>query len=113
MSAESRPQAIDYGEEAIRWVICDESGRKLFVDKQGRILVFTDKEIAREVAKLDLFLNQAPNEINVAGVGPTKWVALQEKLPFLEVSNLETAVALIEERVAYQQKLLSQPEKNS
>ena len=113
MSAESRTPAIDYGEEAIRWVICDESGRKLFVDKQGRILIFTDKAIAREVAKLDLFMNQAPNELNVAGVGPTKWVALQEKLPFLEVSNLETAVALIEERIAYQQKLLSQPEKNS
>jgi len=112
LSVESKPQAIDYGEDPVRWVICDESGTKLFVDKQGRILVFTARELAGEVSQLDLFANQDPNEINVAGVGPTKWLSLQEKFPFLEVSNIETATALIQERIDYQQQVLDDAAKS-
>jgi hypothetical protein len=37
----------------------------------------------------------------VAGVGPTKWQTLQEKLPYIEVEDAETAVALIRERIEY------------
>lgn len=90
---------IDTGEEPIRWVITNQSATSFFVDKQGRVLVFPTKQMAVEIANLDLFASQGPNEIHVAGVGPTKWQKLQETLPFIEAPNFETAAALIEERV--------------
>ncbi len=65
-------QYIDSGEEAIRWVIVDGSGRRFFVDKDGRILVFNDKHLAHAIVQLEEFNTQAPGEINVASIGPTK-----------------------------------------
>lgn len=102
MSDTPQQRAIDYGEEAIKWVICDEIGTKFFVDKQGRILVFSDKAVARAAATLDVFKDQAPNEINVAGVGPTKWKKIQDVLPHVEIENIEMATALIHERLNFQ-----------
>jgi hypothetical protein len=97
---------LDTGEEPIRWVITNQSATSFFVDKQGRVIVFPEKQMAAAVANLPLFATQGPNEINVAGVGPTKWLKLQEALPHVEVSNLETAAALIEERVKDQREKL-------
>jgi hypothetical protein len=91
---------IDTGESPVRWVISNDSGTAFFADKQGRVMVFADKSIALEIAQLDMFASQEPNEINVAGVGPTKWQHLQESLPFLEVSSAEMAIALIQERIS-------------
>lgn len=101
-----KERAIDYGEDAIKWVICDERGTKFFVDKQGRILVFSDKAVARAAATLEVFKDQAPNEINVAGVGPTKWKKIQDELPHVEIENIDMATALINERIEYQQSQL-------
>jgi hypothetical protein len=95
----TEPRAIDYGEDAVRWVICDKTGTQFFVDKQGRILVFTDKQAALAAATLDVFENPETDEINVAGVGQTKWQKIQDALPHVEVPNLETATALIRERI--------------
>lgn len=105
----NKPQYIDFGDDPIRWVICDQTGTRLFVDKQGRVLVFTDKDIAKKIATLDIFADQAPNEINVAGVGEKKWLTLQEKLPFLEVSNAELGIALVKERIDYQKAQMESP----
>lgn len=93
-------QYIDSGEAAVRWVISDSSGTKFFSDKDGRVLVFIDKATATGIAMLDDFADQEPGEINVAAVGPTKWQILQEKLPFIEVDNLDIAAALVRERIA-------------
>lgn len=95
-------QFIDSGEEPIRWAITNDTATAFFVDKQGRILVFADRGIAVTIAQLDLFSAQAENEINIAGIGPTKWQHLQETLPFLEVPSLEMALALIKERIEAQ-----------
>lgn len=91
---------IDSGEEAVRWVISDSSGTKFFSDKDGRVLVFADKAAATGIAMLDDFADQEPGEINVAAVGPTKWQILQDKLPFIEVDNVDVAAALVRERIA-------------
>lgn len=104
----TQQRAIDYGEDAIKWVICDQTGTKFFVDKQGRILVFSDKAVAREAATLEVFKDQEPNEINVAGVGATKWKKIQDDLPHVEVENIEMATALINERIDYQQSQLDE-----
>lgn len=95
----SEPRAIDYGEDAVRWVICDKTGTQFFVDKQGRIMVFSDKQTARETATFDVFDNPETDEINVAGVGQIKWQKIQDALPHVEVPNIETAIALIRERI--------------
>ena len=95
-----RPVYIDSGEDAIRWVITDETGRKFFSDKDNRVLVFTDKAVAVGVAMLEDFNSQAPNEITVAGVGHSKFEHLKEILPYVEVSDIETAAALVRERIA-------------
>lgn len=91
---------IDSGEDAIRWVITDETGRKFFSDKDSRVLVFTDRAVAVALAALDDFASQGVNEINVAGVGPSKFAHLREILPYVEVSDIETAAALVRERIA-------------
>jgi hypothetical protein len=93
------PQFIDTGEMPIRWVITDDTGKKLFSDKDNRALVFSSKDEAFATATLDLFAEQAPGDINVAGVGETKFKILQEKIPFVEVTA-EMAEALISERIA-------------
>lgn len=94
---------IDTGESAVRYVICDSVGTSFFVDKSSRILVFSDRVVAIAVASLDEFHSSEPGEINVAGVGPTKWEHLQNTLPYVEVSSAEEAVALVRERIAIMQ----------
>lgn len=103
----SEPRAIDYGEDAVRWIICDQTGTQFFVDKQGRILIFTDKQTAHAAATLDLFGAPESGEINVAGVGQTKWQKIQDELPHVDVPNIETAIALIRERIDDQMAQLS------
>jgi hypothetical protein len=90
---------IDTGESAIRYVICDRTGVKFFSDVDNRIIVFQSREDATAVALLDDFSSQEPGEINVAGVGPTKWEHLQAKLPFVEVENVEQAIELVRARI--------------
>lgn len=94
---------IDSGESPIKWVISNDTGTAFFADKQSRIMVFSDKALAVQIAQLEIFAAQSQNEINVAGVGPTKWQHLQETLPFLEVPSAEMAVALIQERIEAKQ----------
>jgi hypothetical protein len=65
-------------------------------------MVFPDKSTAVTIARLDMFSPQAENEINVAGVGPTKWQHLQETLPYIEIVSTENAMALIQERISSQ-----------
>jgi len=98
---------IDTGETPVRWVISNDSGTGFFADKQGRIMVFADKATAVQIAQLEIFTPQTDNEINVAGVGPSKWQHLQETLPFLEVLSAEMAIALIHERIEAQQSKYS------
>jgi hypothetical protein len=93
---------IDTGETPVRWVISNDSGTAFFADKDGRIMVFPDKSTAVTIARLDMFSPQAENEINVAGVGPTKWQHLQETLPYIEIVSTENAMALIQERISSQ-----------
>ena len=93
------PQFIDTGEIAIRWVIVDNTGTRLFSDKDNRALVFASKDAAFATATLDLFSDQAPGDINVAGVGETKFKHLQEKIMYVEV-EADTAEVLVRERIA-------------
>jgi hypothetical protein len=101
---------IDTGESAVRYVICDGRGTSFFVDKDGRILVFQTRPDAIAVATLDEFNVVEPGEINVAGVGPTKWQHLQDTLPFVEVQNAEEAVALVRARIEFMQTKLAEIE---
>lgn len=90
---------IDSGEDAVRWVICDDKGTSFFSDKDNRVIVFNDKPTAIAVAHLTEFSDQSAGEINVAGVGPSKFEHLREVMPYVEVENIESAVALIRERI--------------
>lgn len=90
---------IDSGENPIRWVISDHVGTSFFSTKDNEILVFQTREDAYAIAALDEFVDQEPGEINVAGVGPTKWAHLQGKLDFVEVENVEHAQQLVRERI--------------
>lgn len=94
-----RKQYIDNGESPIRWVISNETGTAFFSDIQNKILVFADRQLALDVVRLDLFSDAGPNDINLAGVGPTKWKLLQDTLPFIEVDSFELAQALLTERI--------------
>jgi hypothetical protein len=96
---QSLPQYIDTGETPIRWVIVDDTGTRLFADKDNRALVFSSKDDAFATATHDLFTDQQAGDINVAGVGETKFQTLQEKVPYVEV-NAEQAALLVQERVA-------------
>jgi hypothetical protein len=98
----TQPQVtyIDSGEAAVRWVICDQKGTSFFSTKDNQILVFTDKATAFAIAGLADFSGQEYGEINVAGVGETKFKHLCETLPHIEVADIDTAVALIQERIA-------------
>ena len=95
----TRRQYVDQGETPVRWIISNETGSAFFSDIQNRILVFADRTIAVAVIRLDLFSDAAPFDINLAGVGPTKWQQLQESLPFIEVESFEHARALLIERI--------------
>lgn len=101
---------LDMGTVPIRWVITNKDVNAFFSDKQGRILVFDSRDVAKKIANLELFQHDDTHGIYVAGVGPEKWKHLQETLPFLEVHNLETAAALIEERILDQRAKLGYEE---
>lgn len=101
---------IDTGESAVRYVICDGKGTSFFVDKDGRILVFQSRADAIAVATMDEFNVAEPGEINVAGVGQTKWEHLQSKLPYVEVQSAEEAVELVRNRMQVMQEKLGAPE---
>lgn len=96
----AKQQYVDSGETPVRWVIANETATAFFSDIKNRILVFEDKKLAISVINLEIFANAGPNEINLAGVGPTKWQHLQETLPFIEVPSLEMAQALLMERIS-------------
>ena len=93
---------IDTGEESVKYVICDNTGVKFFSDIDNKILVFGSKAEATAIAQLETFADQTPGEINVAGVGQTKWEHLQATLPFIEVTSVEHAAQLVQTRVADQ-----------
>jgi hypothetical protein len=97
---------IDTGEEAARYVICDDTGVKFFSDKDNNIIVFQTRQDATAVALLEDFAAAAPGEINVAGVGPTKWEHLKEKLPYVEVADAAQGIALVRERMELQRNKL-------
>lgn len=97
---------IDTGEVAVRYVISDEKGTSFFSTKDNQIIVFQTRADAIAIATLDEFAAVEAGEINVAGVGATKWKHLQEKLPFVEVANAEDAVALVRERMQHMQALI-------
>lgn len=108
-NSQLRPQLatyIDTGEDAIRWVITNETTTAFFADVSNRIIVFSTRALAVEISRLPIFADREPNEINVAGVGPTKWAHLQETLPFVEVISTEQAQALISERIEAQKASL-------
>jgi hypothetical protein len=102
------PEFIDQGETAVRWVIVDNSGTRLFADVAGRALVFQCRDDAYAVTQLEDFNDQSPGEINVAAVGPHKWAVLQAKVPFVEVPNVATAATLVRERIAQQRQRLAE-----
>ena len=86
----------------IRWVISSSTGTAFFVDEAGRVLVFPTKAMAAEIKQHELFAGHDPQEINVAGVGPSKWAHLQEILPFVEVASAEEAIAHVQARIELQ-----------
>lgn len=94
-------QYIDSGEAPVRYVICNSRGTGFFSTKENQIIIFPDRATAYAVASLSEFESQEPGEINVAGVGETKWKHLQETLPFVEVPDAETAIELVLERIEY------------
>jgi hypothetical protein len=98
---------IDTGESAVRYVICDRTGVKFFSDVDNKILVFPSRDAATAVALMEEFASQEPGEINVAGVGATKWEHLQSKLPFIEVESIEQAMELVRARIAKMQEQIS------
>jgi hypothetical protein len=94
---------IDTGEVPVRYVIANEKGTGFFSTKDNQIIVFQSRADAIAIATLDEFANAEPGEINVAGVGETKWKHLQETLPFVEVESAEAAIALVRERMEHMQ----------
>lgn len=106
---------IDTGEVPVRYVICDARGTSFFCDKDGKILVFAARADALAIATLDEFANQEPGEINVAGVGKTKWEHLQTTLPHIEVATVDEAIEIIRARIAHMQAKLEEeiPTENS
>lgn len=92
-------QYVDSDEAPVRWVITNDTATAFFSDIKNRILVFADRQIAVDVIRLDIFAGAGPNEINLAGVGQTKWQHLQDTLPFIEVNSFDMAQALLQERI--------------
>lgn len=97
---------IDTGELPVRYVITDEKGTSFFSTKENKIIVFQNRADALAIATLDDFASSEVGEINVAGVGETKWKHLQETLPFVEVANAEEAAVLVRERMEHMQALI-------
>lgn len=94
---------IDTGEVPVRYVIVNEKGTSFFSTKDNQIIVFQNRADAIAIATLDDFAAADAGEINVAGVGETKWKHLQDTLPFVEVSSAEEAATLVYERVQHMQ----------
>ncbi|NDD52342.1 SEC-C domain-containing protein [bacterium] len=94
-----RPAFADTGERPIRWVITDGTMTKFFADKDNRAMVFQNQAEAIAIASLEEFRDQDPGEINIAGVGETKWQLFQEKIAFVEIDDIEQAVQLVRERI--------------
>lgn len=92
---------IDEGESPVRYVIANHIGTSFFSTKDNQVIVFKSRAEAFAIATLPDFQDQDPGEINVAGVGPTKWQRLQEKLPYVEVDDIEHAATLVRERIEY------------
>lgn len=101
---------IDTGEVPVRYVICDSVGTSFFSTKNNEILVFSTRADALSVATLEEFQTQEPGEINVAGVGKTKWQHLQSTLPFVEVESVEQAVAFVRDRIEHMSAQLAAAE---
>lgn len=102
-----RTHYIDTGEVPVRYVITDAKGTGFFSSKDNKIIVFQNRADAIAIATLDDFAAaEEAGEINVAGVGETKWQRLQEKLPFIEVASAEEAVQLVRERMDYMRAAL-------
>jgi hypothetical protein len=101
---------IDDGEDAVRWVITNARGTSFFSDKDNKILVFTDKAVAFAIAHMSEFSSQEPGEINVAAVGESKFKHLCEILPYVEVSDVETGVELVLQRIEARQAELNTQE---
>lgn len=102
MRPKAQPRQMDYidtGEDPVRYVITDRIGTSFFSTKDNEVIVFKNRADAFVIATLPDFEDQEVGEINVAGVGETKWQKLQEKLPYIEVEDAETAVALVRERI--------------
>lgn len=97
---------IDTGEVPVRYVITDFKGTGFFSSKENKIIVFQNRADAIAIATLDDFAAAEAGEINVAGVGETKWKRLQEKIPFVEVASAEEAAELVRERMDHMRALI-------
>lgn len=96
-----RHNSFDSGEQSVRWLITNATTTQFFADKDNRALVFKNQADAIAVASLDEFHEQEPGDINVAGVGETKWQHLQSKVPFVEIEDVAQAVKLVRERIEW------------
>ena len=99
---------FDEGEPPVRYVICDAAGTSFFCDKDGRIIVFQARSDANAITKLDDFKDQEPGEINIAGVGATKWAHLQKTFPYCEPESLDAAIELVRARIEHQRRQLTE-----
>lgn len=95
------PRRIDSGEEPIRFVITDSIGTSFFSTLDGKVMVFSDSATARRVANMTEFDEQAPGEINVVGIGETKWQIFTAKLPYIEfaVGDFVSAETCVKEKI--------------
>jgi hypothetical protein len=95
-----KPGYIDGGESPVRWVITDRVGTSFFSTKDNEIIAFKSRDHARQIVMMDEFADQEPGDINIGGVGPTKWQHLQDTLSFVEVDSVEAGIELIRQRIA-------------
>lgn len=98
---------IDTGESPVRYVIVDGVGTSFFSTKDNKIIVFKQRADAVVIATLEDFTGAEPGEINVAGVGATKWQHLQNTLPFVEVESAEEALVFVRERMEHLRALMA------
>jgi len=105
-----RTNYIDTGESAVRYVISDARGTSFFSSKEGKILVFASKADAFAIATSDVFRDAEPGEINVAGVGQSKWEHIQKELPFIEPTDVVHAETLLKERMEHMREQLAKEE---
>lgn len=87
------PLPVDLDDIPVRFVIANSEGRAFFSTKDGKIMVFTSAAGANAIARLPDFDDQVPGEINVVGIGETKWSLFRERLPFVEFDDSAHEVA--------------------